>query len=76
MLRPAMIRETVAPLADQVQFIRTSLGLSQNGYARRCGVHDSILSRLLNGKVVAEPSLKKVKRRVAIDLRVIARKAS
>lgn len=74
-----MIRETdatVTPLAAQVHAIRRTLGLSQNAYARRCGVHESILSRLLAGSVTAGPSLKKIERRVSIDLRAIARRAS
>jgi len=74
-----MIRETdgkVPLLAAQVHAIRRTLGVSQNEYARRCGVHESILSRLLAGKITAGPSLKKIERRVSIDLRVIARRAS
>ena len=67
---------TVAPLADRVHFVRTALGLSQNGYARRCGVDVTILSKLVNNRAVAGPSLRKIEQRIARDLRTIARKAS
>lgn len=61
MLPPAMIRETVSPLGPQVQRWREVFGCSQNAFARRAGVHPSILSRLLTGEVVAGPSERKLR---------------
>ncbi len=68
-----MIREPGGPLARDIEFLRSALGISQNEFARRCGIHESILSRLLNDKVVAAPSRRKVVRRVASELRALAR---
>lgn len=56
-----MIRETVTPLKSEVQRWCRALAISQNEYARRCGVHSSILSRVLNGTVTSEPAEKKMR---------------
>lgn len=55
-----MIRETVAVVAQDVQRARTALRISQNEVARRCQVHPSILSRVLNEKLTSGPAVEKV----------------
>lgn len=50
----------IAHLADDVERVRTSLGLSQNAFARKAGVEPWTLSKLLNGKCAAAPTLGKV----------------
>ena len=68
-----MIREIVTPLAAEIQYVIAARRISQNEFARRAGVHDSILSRLMNNKVTAEPSLKKVERYLRRERRALAR---
>ena len=69
-----MIRDTVAPARNNVHLLREDvtrwrrmLGISQNEYARRCGVDPSILSRFLNGKLtssIAERSIRQYNTRL------------
>jgi transcriptional regulator with XRE-family HTH domain len=56
-----MLRETVIGLRGEVQRWCVALGISQNEYARRCGIHPSILSRVLRGTVTSEPAEKKIR---------------
>ncbi len=70
-----MIRGTLSPLAAEVQYVRAARRISQNEVARRAGVHESILSRLVNGKVTAAPSAQKVERYLSRERRSLAKTA-
>ena len=56
-----MLRETVSGLRREVQRWCRALDISQNEYARRCGVHPSILSRVLRGTVTSDPAEQKMR---------------
>ncbi len=49
---------TLSPLAAEVQYVATALGISQNEVARRAKIEPSILSKLINSKATAGPSEK------------------
>lgn len=51
----------LAHLAAEVHAARATLNLGQNEFARRCGVDPSVLSKLIRGKVLAEPSEKRIR---------------
>jgi len=58
----------LAQLAADVHAARAALDIGQNEFARRCGVDQAVLSKLLRAKVLAAPSEKKIRtylRRVA-----------
>jgi len=68
-----MIRETVA-LRDELHKWLPVAGLSQNDFARSCGVDPSIASRLLNQKLVSAPAERKLRRGLdRLKRRVVAR---
>mgnify|MGYP001569453450 CR=1 FL=1 len=56
-----MVHETIADLQGEVHRWCRALAISQNEYARRCGVHPSILSRVLKGTVRSEPATAKMR---------------
>lgn len=51
----------LAQLAVEVHAARSALGISQNAFARRCGVDPAVLSKLVRGKVLAAPSERKIR---------------
>jgi transcriptional regulator with XRE-family HTH domain len=56
-----MIHDTIPRLKAEVQRWCTALGISQNEYARRCGIDQSILSRVLRGTVTSKPAETKMR---------------
>jgi len=56
-----MVHENVVGLKREVKRWCRALGITQNEYARRCGVHHSILSRVLNKKVTSAPAIEKMR---------------
>lgn len=71
-----MIRETVS-LRDELHKWLPVAGVSQNDFAKSCGVHPSIASRLLAEKLVSAPAEKKLRRGLErLRRRVVARERS
>jgi len=56
----AMVHESLAVVKAEIALYRTAVGVSQNRLARRARVDPSVLSRALNGRVVAWPTLRRV----------------
>jgi predicted transcriptional regulator len=54
-------RANLQDLGDDVQRARNALDISQNEFARRAGVDQSVLSKLVRGLVLADPSLQKIR---------------
>jgi len=51
----------LAKLAAEVHAARAALGIGQNEFARRCGVDQAVLSKLVRGKVLAAPSERRIR---------------